>query len=325
MRALRLLLLLSASVASLCVADETYVGEIVPKDFVPLLAPPNTMSLPHWGSYSNGIQLLDVKPEGERVRKDDVVATFMFRHEPAREQLDRHLAQLKAERDEELLTLEHNLAGLENDLVRQRIKSAQLRLDLLKKGSLSKLKLRLLEHDLELALQDERIFERKVSAMKVKLEWTRGHREGEIRMWMGYLEVFKGTKAHFTAKSPVAGTLHYPTLAAQKRKVLKGDQMNSGVHYLSVVTSGRSEVRFFIPEDRSGGVRVGTKLLIEGLGPSEVTASVAKLAVFPERVGDALRDYRLPNAWDKVFAATADVSVDFAACTNKLVKVRLAP
>ena len=81
-------------------ADAPWEGRLVPRDFIPLLAPQNTLSLPFWRSESNSIQLTEIAPENKPVKAGEAIATFAFRDASARESLEERISKIRAQGEE---------------------------------------------------------------------------------------------------------------------------------------------------------------------------------------------------------------------------------
>ena len=305
-------------------AERLYEGEIVPRDFEAVFAPMNTLRLPHWGSSSNGIQLQDVKDEDVEVKAGDVIAQFRFGHDRAREHLDQHHAQLVSQRDEELQGFRKGIKDLEHELSRLTIEREKLRLDIMLSMSLARVKQKLIEFDYQLKALEVDAAELRIKAAKTELAWSESVHAARIRAWDANFTVFEETKARYTVKAPVAGRIFYPTLESSNRKVRKGDDMNSGTHFLSIVRTDRAQVRFYLPESDWDRVHAGDTVTVAPDSPSPYRAKVIQKDYFSQYVGDARRNFRLPAAWEKCFVVEAEVDGAFSKIAKKEVTVRLA-
>lgn len=304
-------------------AAELYEGEVVPRDFVAVYAPMNTIRLPHWGSSSNGISLQNVKPEDVELQVGDTVAEFRFGHERAREHLEQRRAQLSGERDEELLARAKSIRDLENELARLTLERERVRMDMMLAHSLARVKQKLLEYDYQLKALEADAAALRLKAAQVELARTAEVHAARIRAWEGHFQVYDETKARYTVKAPVAGRVFYPVLESSNRKVRRGDDMNSGTHFLSIVQSDRAQVKFFVPEADWERVRVGDSVTVAPDGPTPYRAKISGVDYFAQYVGDARRNFRLPAAWEKCFVVLADVEAGFSKITRKEVTVKL--
>lgn len=300
-----------------------YDGQIVPRDYIAFCAPQNTLNLPFWGSSSNGIQLTSIEPEGKKVKAGDTLAVFQFRMEGAKDHLDRQFPQIKASNEEHLLRLQKAIDKLRQDLERMTIKTQQASLDLQKKSHLSLIRQKILDCDYNLLSFETRALEYQLKASIENLAILKSYFEKTEKIWKFYFEIFDVTKARYTVKTPEDGYLFYPVLDQQNRKVRAGDRFNSGVHFLSLGTSEKSELIFYLPEKDFQKAKPGDTVFIDLAPESDVAAKIREIGFFPQLIGDVMRNFRLPNAWDKCFIVKAEIMGDLRASSIGNVKVRL--
>lgn len=298
-------------------------GQIVPKDFIPFSAPQNTMNLPFWGSSSNGVQIVKLAPEGKKVVASEVVATFQFRMEGAKEHLDQRLPQIKAKNQESLLNLRKAIEQLEHDLARGEIDAAKAGLDLQKKSALSKIKQRLLECDFNLLNFATKALKHRLEAARENLVVQKKYFEQQEKIWMGYFDIYNQTKSRYTIVAPQDGVLFYPLVDKLDRKVREGDRLNSGVHFLSLVRSEACELFFFLPEKVYRRVSPGSAVTVQREDGKSLKAALRSISYFPQLIGDVTKNFRVPNAWDKCFIAKADFIGSETIGTFGNVKVRI--
>lgn len=318
------LALVLAVAARAAAADRVYDGEVVPRDFTPVCAPVNTLRVPGWGSSSNSIHLQDVQPEEAVVKEGAVVAVFRFGQERARQHLEERAGQLKSQRDEALMLTRKSIQDLQNELSRLRIEREKLRLDLLLATSLARIKQKLLEYDYQLKALEADAAALRLTAATKELAWSESVHAARIRGWESNFGIFDETRARYTVKAAAPGRLFYPTLESSNRKVRKGDDMNSGTHFLSIVMSDRAQVRFWVPEEDRDRVALHDVVTVGAEGPRPVRATVSQIDYFPQYVGDARRNFRLPSAWEKCFVVLADLSAPFSTISRKEVTVKLS-
>jgi len=302
--------------------SKTCEGRVVPRDFLALCAPQNTLRLPFWRSESNSIRLATILPESRAVKAGDVVATFQFADVSARAELTQQVDRLKAKRDETLLGLRKNLVDLEARLEKARLRERLAEIDLGRKSSVSAQKATLLDCEARLAAHERASLEHKVAAARDNLKRTGAILEGTIRGWENHFASFDRTRDRYSVKAPADGFLFYPVIEKLKRKIQVGDEINSGVHFLSVVTSDRVEIQFFLPERELDQVQSGATVRVMCDG-RELPAAVRGIGFFPLRIGDVQGTYSLPDAWEKCFVVKADLRGTLRLGTNNTVRVRL--
>ncbi len=305
-------------------ALQKYDGQIVPKDFIAFSAPQNTMSLPFWGSSSNGIQLLTVEKEEKKVKAGDCIAEFQFRMEGARDHLDRQFPQIRANNEKALLAMQKEIVTIRQNLEEISIRTQQAKLDLQKKSHLSLIKQKILDCDFNILSFETQALKHKLDAAIKNLEIQRLLFQKRENIWQSYYSIFESTRLRFKIYSPEDGYLFYPVLEAQNRKVRAGDRFNSGVHFLSLAKSEKKELIFYLPEKDFMKVSNGDQVFIELLAKTEVPAKVREIGFFPQLLGDLTKSYELPNAWDKCFIVKADIIGDLKSSDLGSVKVRLA-
>lgn len=318
------LFLIFAALTQTLFAKETYDGQIVPKDFVAFVAPQNTLNLPFWGSSSNGIQLINIEKEGKQVKAGDLLAEFKFRMHGAQDQIERQSSQIMANNEKALLNMEKVIVEIRQKLESIKIKTQQAKLDLQKKSHLSQIRQKILDCDFAILSFETEALQHKLEAARQNLEIHRNLFKKREGIWANYFAIYDATKARFKINSPTEGYLFYPMLEKHNRKIRSGDNLNSGVHFLSLAKSEKSELLFYLPEKDLLKVKPDDRVFIIISAEEEVPARVIEVGFFPQLVGDVMQNYRLPNAWDKCFIVKAEIEVDLQASALGSVKVRLA-
>lgn len=319
-----LLLLAFAAGAAQGGEPRRYEGRVVPRDFHALCAPRNTLRLPFWRSESSSIKLTRITPEGATVAAGELVASFQFGDIEARGELDQQIARLRARREETILGLRKNLVELTARLEKARIRQNLAKLDLGRKSSVSIQKQNLLDAEARLAALETRTLAHKAAAAKENIERTDRILSGNIKTWTNHYANFDATRDRYTIKAPAAGFLFYPQVDKLKRKIAAGDEVSSGIHFLSVVTSDRVEILFFVPEGDLGLLKAGNRVWV-AFDSRELAATIRSIDYFPQRVGDVHDSFQLPDAWEKCFVVRAEPTGALPLGTNNIVRVRLEP
>lgn len=319
-----LFMILLASCSLHAKDSQKYDGQIVPRDFIALCAPQNTMRLPFWGSAGNGIQLQTVEKEEKKVKAGDCIAEFQFRMDGARDHLDRQFPQIRASNEKAVLAMQKDIVNLRQKLEEMNIKMQQAKLDLQKKNHLSLIRQKILDCDFNILSFETQALKHKLDAAVKNLEIQQALFQKRESIWQSYYSIFEATKKRFKILAPEDGYLYYPILEAQNRKVRNGDRFNSGVHFLSLVKSEKTELVFYLPEKDLTKVSMGAQVFIELPAKNEIPAKIRDIGFFPQLIGDLLKNYRLPNAWDKCFVVRAEILGNLKSSDLGSVKVRLA-
>ena len=317
------LLIFGLSLPMWC-AETTYNGQIVPKDFISLCAPQESLKLPFYGSTGNRAQISSIEPEGKRVKAGDVVATFQFRMENAKDTLDMRMLQLKAKNRDSLLKLQRAIEKITEDLAKSEIRAQKAQLDLKKTSSLSRIKQKILECDFNLLSFEAKALKHKLKAARDSYDTQKNYCDKNEKIWNNYFDVYFLTKERYTIKSPTDGFLFYPIQETLNRKVRIGDRIYSGAHFLSIVKSDNSQLIFSVPEKDIFRVKVGDLVKIDSTQGKDLPAKIVELGFYPQLVGDVERNFRLPNAWDKCFLVKADIQGFVRPSSGGNVKVKPA-
>ncbi|MFZ2959423.1 MAG: HlyD family efflux transporter periplasmic adaptor subunit [Candidatus Ozemobacteraceae bacterium] len=292
----------------------------MPRDFVPLCAPENSLSLPFWRSTSNSIQLTEIEPENKRVKAGDIIARFSFMQEDARDVLEQRLAKVKAQAEERLIKLKKTISEYEAALAVRKILTETAKLDLIQGSNLSKIRKATLEFAAQQQAFEHKSQEHKLKAARENFSSVEEVCKNQLAIWTRYFEMYEHAKKRYTVVSPEDGYLFYPHIERKKRKVQKGDDLPSGTQFLSVVKTDRSQLVFFLPEKELHRIKPSDEVTIYVDG-REVPAQVTEIGFFPQRIGDVKDDYKLPDAWEKCFVVKADVLKPLAVGSNSNVRV----
>ncbi|MBF0546657.1 MAG: hypothetical protein HQM08_19580 [Candidatus Riflebacteria bacterium] len=298
-------------------------GLILPRDFQAYFAPKNTITLPFTSSSSNGIQLAEILPEGTVVEKGKVIAKFMFKWDDVKLRIQQRTEQAVSQKEEEELSQKKKIAQIDFCLGQGTIKAKQAELDLLKKNSLSKIKQRLLECDYKQLSFEEKAMKHKLQAAHENFEKSMKWHQSNVKVWNAYLDTFNKTKDRYEVKASESGTLFFPVVNRLKRKIQKGDRVDSGTHFVSVIRSQSYELVFYVPEALFLKIQPGVEVTILTEKHGEINAKIRETAFFPQPFGDVKMNFNLPNAWDKCFIVKADLPANFPILSNNNVKVRL--
>ncbi|MBF0410254.1 MAG: hypothetical protein HQM10_23110 [Candidatus Riflebacteria bacterium] len=229
--------------------QDLYDGSILPCDFDAFFAPQNTLKLPFTSADSSAIQLAEILPEGSKVHAGQVIATFVFRWDQAKERIEQRINQVETQKQEDNLKLQKEIDGLKYKVQKAKIQVDRSELELQKKQSLSKIKQQILDCDNKIIIFEEKSLRHKLKAAQENLSTCLEWHDKNILLWRGYRETFSQTKERYQVKAHCDGTLFYPVITKLKRKIQKGDRVDSGTHFLSIIKSKRYELVFFLPEN----------------------------------------------------------------------------
>jgi hypothetical protein len=300
-------------------------GQIVPQDFVSFCAPQNSLNLPFWGMSSNGIQVISVAPEGTIASPGDLIAEFQFRGHEARVHIDKQYAQIRAKNQEAQLKRSKKVDQLEQGVRKSEILAQKAALDLQKGIALSKNRQKMLQCDAALLEFEAKALRARLKGDRDELTAQKAIADAQEKRVHDYYTIFDENLKRYKVIASDTGTIYYPLLDKENRKVRAGDKLNSGVHFLSLVRSPQRLLQFFLPERDLCRIKLGDRVTILREKDGDVSAVIRKIDFFPALVGDAQKNFRLPNSWDKCFLVHADLERDPGDLPFGSVKVRVKP
>ncbi|MDD2717233.1 MAG: hypothetical protein PHW04_15195 [Candidatus Wallbacteria bacterium] len=297
------------TVAVYCSDPAEYQGAIVPLDFIPLMAPENTLRTANWMSSSNGIKLESIQPEGKPVKKDEVIAEFEFGFDDVKGYMQHDLDSVKARKEKELLKLAKDISEMMVQLEKNQILTEMAFLETRKKSLVAVNKQKIIEYNYRQQAVEKDALEQKLTAARKNYSNREKYYNGMIKDMEIQQRIVDDTRIRYTVKAPADGELYYPILSTKNKKAAAGSGMDCGTHFLSVVTSTKSELIFYLPENDFSLVKVGDQVtLITAAG--NFTATVHAISCFPKLMGDVLSNYSLPDSWENCFVVKAALPVN---------------
>lgn len=302
-------------------------GRVVPTNATDLHAPQNFFKVGGWQSDSSWIKLVDLVAEGTEVQPGDVVARFEFRGKEALPRIREEINRVRANRDKAVIDLEAELRTLNATREQLDIASQRARLDTLKEGAVAARQLALYGIEHAIARFEAAAVRERVAMQRRHADATRVWHEQEVARAESQLERFRAFEVRFQLRAPHAGVVRHAFMPHERRKVKKGDGMASGRHVISIARDTRLSVRFYVPEHRIEEVRMGQAVRARALASeTDYPATVTRIERFPQEMGFLLEDERRPDAREKAFVVTADLTGDTGelAAGNE-TKVTLVP
>ena len=305
---------------------EQFEGRVVPKNATKLRAPQNTFSVRGWSSDSSWIKIQDLAPDGEAIKRGEVVGRFEFTGKSALPGIEQYVQQMQAERDRAGLNVERELSEMKVAEARDRLEAERAGLDTLKQGVVSERDLRRFEitrdlAEFEAASQGERIesYRRAVVA-------EAAFHDQNVTLSEADLERYHIYEGRYTVLAPHDGIVRHGFYSWRNRKVEKGDGMPAGMHFASVARDSALAVEIFVPEHRYALIRAQERFVIGSPSSSRTfEARVVKVHRFPQEMGFVKDNADLPNAREKVYVLEAELlSEDYGDLSAGLdVKVTL--
>jgi multidrug efflux pump subunit AcrA (membrane-fusion protein) len=293
--------------ASVEASADLFDGRVVPTNATDLQAPANQFRVAGWSSDSSWTKIVDLVPEGQKVKAGDVVARFEFRATEALPRIKEQIQKAQADAQQFAIEQEAWVRNLQTDRDKLALAAERAKLDTQKEGAVSQRQLALYRIDADIAQFDaDAAVERLAVAHRHGAAQAEWHKENVARA-QAQQERFDAYKRRFELRAPHDGVVRYAFLPHEHRKVQKGDGMAAGRQVVSIARDEKLSVRFYVPEHRLHEVAVGQKVRVKSLTTSdERLATVRHVDTFPQEIGFLLEDDQRPDAREKAFVVIAD-------------------
>ncbi len=287
---------------------EQLQGFLVAANATEVLAPEFSFRVGGWNSNWGNCKLLELAADGQEVKQGDVVARFEFIGRDALNWVNERLQRAQAEESEGRIAADQAVEALAMEQRRKEIEVRLAGIAVEKERALSKQQAavnrvaqRLSTFEVDAAAQRLAARQRTREAERAFLERTVGQRRAERARYDFY-------ERRFTLLAPHAGVVRHAFNPRERRKVKKGDGMQSGLKVLSVARDATLAVRFFVPEHELGKVAVGTRVLVASTtSAEELPATVSSIGFFPQELGYLLENEELPNGRERAFEVKAEL------------------
>lgn len=302
-----------------------FQGFIVAANATDFFAPEFVFRVAGWSSDWGSRKLVELAPDGKRVAAGDVIARFEFASEQALVMINDRINRAVSDASQSEIAAAQAIEGLEMARRRKEIDAETARLNLERAPALSRMQgdalriqQRLAAFDVEAA--GELLASAKASWAAIGERHARtveAAREGKDRY-----DFYFG---RFSVRTPTAGVVRHAFNARERRKLQKGDNVQSGMRVVSLAADETLAVRFFVPEAEASHLQTGAKVLvITPTSAEEIEATVVAVDFFPQELGFLLENDELPNAREKAVAVRASLTAapaTLAAGTE--IRVRL--
>lgn len=289
------------------VKAESFGGIVVPREATKLYAVSTDFSVGGfgWGSYRSKIE--EIAPDGEAVKKGDVVVRFEFAgRDRATQWITRTNNDTIARADLSAVKIKEAARAIETELGRKSLASQEARIDELRAPALSEVEQKKLAIARAIAEFDEQAAEKLVAAHKREAAAAHRYHEAD-KLHTEELEAHvKASMERFQVVAPHDGVVRHAYNAHERRKVQKGDGLAAGEHVLSIAQGTALSARFFVPEARLANIKKGMPVVVQMPASTDrFLAQVERIEPFPQDMGYFRDDYELPNAYEKAYAVWA--------------------
>ena len=288
---------------------DAFPGIAVASHATDLHAPDGTYRISGAGPVNNRLKVLELAPDGAKVRAGDMLVRFEFLgNEEILGWIQQRLAEAEAEAAAKQLEAQQKVDALRLELRRKQIAAELAAIDVQKERSVSRRQAEIHRIGKRLADFEVIALERRIASAERARRAERAFWDTKVERIRSDLDHFRFHEKRFTLESPHDGIVRYAFQRREGRKVQPGDSIGSGWKIVSVARDDAVEARFFVPEHRISEVEVGARALITTTRARTLyPATVKSIDHFPQELGYLLENEDPPNAREKAFAVRAEL------------------
>ncbi|MBS1150736.1 MAG: hypothetical protein H6Q89_2434 [Myxococcaceae bacterium] len=318
--------LLAGSAGAADDAPELFQGFLVAASASDVYAPEFSFRVGGWNSNWGRCKILELAPDGKEVKAGAVIARFEFGARDALPWINDRIRRVSAEANESRISGEQALETLAIEQRRKEIESRLAGIDLGKERAISRraadlyrIVQKLAEFEVDAASQRLTAITRSKGAELEFHERAVAHSNEDLKRYSFY-------EKRFQVLAPRDGVVRHAFNPRERRKVQKGDALESGQRIVALATDATLAVKFFVPEHRMSELREGLEITVQTQASGEEHQAVVRgIDFFPQEVGFLMENEALPNAREKAFAVKAVFAASpagMAAGSEVKVKVK---
>lgn len=320
------LLALPAFAAGTDDAPELFQGFLVAASASDVYAPEFSFRVSGWNSNWGRCKILELAPDGKQVKAGDTIARFEFGARDALPWINERIRRTQAEANESRISGEQAIEALAIEQRRKEIENRLAGVDLGKERAVSrrsadvyKIVQKVAEFEVDAAAQRVEALNRSKAAELEFHEREVEHSNEDLKRYSFY-------EKRFQVVAPRDGVVRHAFNPRERRKVQKGDALESGQRIVALATDATLAVRFFVPEHRMQEIVEGAEIVVQTQSSGEdFKAKIQGIDFFPQEIGFLMENESLPNAREKAFVVKAVFAVPppgLAAGAEVKVKVK---
>lgn len=287
-------------------APELFQGFLVAATANDVYAPEFSFRVSGWNSNWGRCKILELAPDGKQVKQGDTIARFEFGARDALPWINDRIRRTAAEANESKISGEQALEALSIEQRRKEIENRLAGVDLGKERAVSR-------RSADVYKIVQKVAEFEVDAASQRLEASRRAKSAELEFHEKAiahstedLKRYSFYEKRFQVVAPRDGVVRHAFNPRERRKVQKGDALESGQRIVALATDATLAVRFFVPEHRMQEIQEGMEVVVQTQSSGEdFKARVQSIDFFPQEIGFLLENETLPNAREKAFVVKA--------------------
>lgn len=291
------------------VPADAFTGVSIAGNATDVFAPESGFRIAGWSSWGGPAKLLELAADGTAVSQGDVVARFDFQGKDAQSHVQERMANAEAKSSQRRLETKRAVDSLQLDKQKKEIEARLAQIDVDKERAVSRRQADVYRIARAIADFEVQAVGARIEAAQREDVAENEHQDLLVARAKATMEHYKFYERRAIVIAPHDGVVRHAFNAQERRKVQKGDAVQSGMRVLSVAKDARLAARFYVPEHRVREVEVGTEVIVTTAGSGsaqEHRARVVQIDYFPQELGFLLENGSLPNAREKAFAVRAD-------------------
>ncbi len=305
-------------------ASELFQGFLIAASATEIYAPEFVFRISGWSSSWSQRKLLDLAPDGKRVKQGDVLARFEFGAEDAIQEINERIDRAQNQSNQSRIGGAQWRASLQIEHRRKQIDAQMAALNLGRARALSRRQAeglailqRLADFEVDAAAQ-------RLVSVGVAIDAEQNLRQQSLARANAERARYDFYQSRFQVRAPHDGVLRHAFNPRERRTVAKGDAIQAGMKVLSVAQDEVLAVRFFVPEAQAARVQVGDQVaVVVPTTADEVAAVVESVDFFPQELGFLLENEGLPNGREKAIQVRATLSSPPRLAAGTEVRVKL--
>lgn len=271
-----------------------------------LYAPEFSFRVGGWNSNWGRCKILEIAADGKEVKAGAIIARFEFGARDALQWINDRIRRASAEANESRINGEQAIETLAIEQRRKEIENRLAGVDIGKERAVSR-------RSADLYRIVQKVAEFEVGAATERLAAIRRTKEAEVEFHernvahtSDELTRYAFYEKRFQVVAPRDGVVRHAFNPRERRKVQKGDALESGQRIVALATDATLAVRFFVPEHRMNELAEGAEITVQTQASGEeYKATIQAVDFFPQEIGFLMENEALPNAREKAFAVKA--------------------
>ncbi len=303
---------------------EIFDGLIISSNATKLRAPIAYFSIRNWTSSASWVKLQKLAEDGTEVKKGDLVGGFEFHGKNALPKVIAAIAEAKADFEKGQVNDSSTRMEMVADIERSGLDAERLDLDVSRGDTISQREMKSFEIQRDLANFDVNASRQFLRAQRISDKSTQNALSKKVELAEEDQVRFKMFEERFKVRAPHDGVVRHARHRRRNRKIQQGDGMPSGMHFVSLAEDAVVEVTILIPEKKFKMAMSQKEYFVKSPnGDERYPVDVTSVESFPQTIGFAKQDTKLPNAREIVYIVHAKFRGEVGAGMKSGLEVKV--